>query len=128
MSFSWKDTVATISMVLVILLATLLFIGAFDGIEARWALGTFALFLIGGATGLMTGTARMMERTWSSLSLYLLSVGALVITFVNAFLNSGAWFAAMVVAYALIWIEFVGIDLVVHGPQDTTGLSAGGVR
>lgn len=111
MTFSWKDTTATVSMVIVVVFTLALMMGAFNTIDARWALGTFAVFLLGGVTGLITGTARMMQRVWSSLFLYVLSLSALAITIVNAFLNSEVWFVAMTAAYVLIWLEFVGIDL-----------------
>ena len=126
MSFSWKDTTATVSMVMVVGFTTALMLGAFNDIESRWALATFAVLLLGGVTGLITGTSRMMSKTWSTVSLYVLSIAVLVIAVVNAFLNSEAWFVAMAVAYVLIWLEFIGIDLFSPAADDTTSMSAGG--
>jgi hypothetical protein len=111
MSLTWKDTVATIAAIIVITFTVTLMMGAFDDIEARWALGTFAVFLVGGVAGLITGTAKMMRSAWSSIALYLLSIAAITITIVNAFLNSEVWFVAMAATITLLWLEFAGIDL-----------------
>ena len=125
MSFTWKDTVATISMIVAVTLAISLTAGAFESIESRWALATFALLVFGGITGLITGTVKMMERTWSIILLYVVTVAALTITVVNAFLNSQSWFMAMVIAYAVVWLEFLSVDLTTRTPR-TPGLPRGG--
>lgn len=125
MSFTWKDTVATISMIVAVTLAISLTAGAFESIESRWALATFALLVLGGITGLITGTVKMMERTWSIILLYVVTVAALTITVVNAFLNSQLWFMAMVIAYAVVWLEFLSVDLTTRTPR-TPGLPRGG--
>ena len=124
MTFSWRDTVALVSMLIVTVLALALMLGAFENIESRWALSTFAVLLLGGTTGLLTGTTTMMKRIWSSVSLYALTVAALVITIVNAYLNSEVWFIGMTVAYLLIGIEFLATDL--HGRAAKSGLSTRG--
>jgi hypothetical protein len=111
MSLSWKDTVATVSFVIVMSFSIALLLGAYDGIEGRWALATFGLFLMAGLTGLITGTVRMLQRTWSSIGLYALSISAIIIALVNAILNSQLWFIAMVATFTLLWLEYVGIDL-----------------
>ena len=125
MSFTWKDTVATISMIVAVTLAISLTAGAFESIESRWALATFALLVLGGITGLITGTVKMMEHTWSIILLYVVTVAALTITVVNAFLNSQSWFMAMVIAYAVVWLEFLSVDLTTRTPR-TPGLPRGG--
>lgn len=125
MSFTWKDTVATISMIVAVTLAISLTAGAFESIESRWALATFALLVLGGITGLITGTVKMMEHTWSIILLYVVTVAALTITVVNAFLNSQLWFMAMVIAYAVVWLEFLSVDLTTRTPR-TPGLPRGG--
>lgn len=126
MTFTKKDTVATINMLAVVALTIALLGGAFNDIESRWALGTFAIFLFGGVTGLITGTTKMMQNAWTSIALYLLSIAALTITVVNAMLNSEAWFVAMTVAYVLIWLEYVTVDLFSHPTNDSTNMSTGG--
>ena len=125
MSFTWKDSVATISMIVAVTLAISLTAGAFESIESRWALATFALLVLGGITGLITGTVKMMERTWSIILLYVVTVAALTITVVNAFLNSQLWFMALVIAYAVVWLEFLSVDLTTRTPR-TPGLPRGG--
>lgn len=125
MSFTWKDTVATISMIVAVTLAISLAAGVFESIESRWALATFALLVLGGITGLITGTVKMMEHTWSIILLYVVTVAALTITVVNAFLNSQLWFMAMVIAYAVVWLEFLSVDLTTRTPR-TPGLPRGG--
>ncbi len=126
MSFTWKDSAATISAVVVVGFTLALMLGAFENIEARWALGTFAVFLLAGLTGLITGTAKMMERPWSTLGLYILSLAALTITIVNAFLNSELWFVAMAIIVVLTWLEFITIDLFGRSSTGSTHLPAGG--
>ena len=126
MTFTKKDTVATISMLVVVALTIALLGGAFNDLESRWAFGTFTVFLFGGVTGLITGTTKMMQNAWTSIALYLLSIAALTITVVNAMLNSEAWFVAMTVAYVLIWLEYVAVDLFSHPTNDSTNMSTGG--
>ena len=126
MSFSWKDTTATISMLLVVGLTVALMMGAFNDIDSRWALGTFTVFLFGGLTGLIIGTAGMTRRVWSSLSLYVLSLTAVAITIANAFLNLEGLLVAMMAAYILLWVEFVGIDLFSPATEDKTSIHTGG--
>lgn len=111
MKFSWKDTAATTGVVVIIGLVIALMMGAFESIDGRWALGTFAVLLVGGLTGLITGTAGMMQKAWSSVALYILTASALVITLANAFLNSEAWLVAMGAVMILLWLEFVSTDL-----------------
>ena len=128
MSFTWKDTVATISVIIALAFTAALTLGLFDTIEGRWALGTFALFLLGGVSGLITGTAKMMQRPWSAIILYVLSAGALIITLANAFLNSEAWFVAMTSVIVLIWVELVGVDLLLLNKGSRPSIPQGGAH
>lgn len=126
MSLSWKDTVATTSMVIAVGFAAALMMGAFQDIEARWTLGTFAIFLFGGLTGLITGTIQMMQNIWSSLGLYILSISALTVTVINAFMNSEILFIAMAATIALTWLEFIAIDLFATNSKKTKHLTRRG--
>lgn len=125
MSLTWKDTVATVAAVIVVAFTVTLMLGAFEDIESRWALGTFAVFLVGGLTGLITGTTKMMRSAWSSIALYILSIAAVTIALVNAFLNSEAWFVAMAVTITLLWLEFVGIDLFSRNERPSAHIPGG---
>lgn len=111
MALTRKDTVATVSIVVAAGIVLALMMGAFESVESRWAIGTFALFILAGVTGAITGTARMMRGAWSAIALYLLTIAAVTITLVNAFINSEAWFVAMGITLALAWLEFVAVDL-----------------
>ena len=111
MALTRKDTVATVSIVVAAGIVLALMMGAFESVESRWAIGTFALFILAGVTGAITGTARMTRGAWSAIALYLLTIAAVTITLVNAFINSEAWFVAMGIMLALAWLEFVAVDL-----------------
>lgn len=110
MSLTWKDALASASLLLVVGFTGMLMTGAFDANQSRWAFGTLAIFVIGGLTGILTGASKMLERAWSASLLYILSAGATIITLANAFINSEAWFIAMAAIFVLMWLEFVLID------------------
>lgn len=127
MSFSWKDTIATISLVIAAGFSIALLLGAFEALEGRWALGTLGLLLVGVITGLVTGTAKMMMNMLSSTATYILAVGAVVITIVNAFINSEVWLIAMLATIVLLWLDFVTTDMLGEDTDSRTHISSGGL-
>jgi hypothetical protein len=127
MSFSWKDTIATISLVIAAGFSIALLLGAFEALEGRWALGTLGLLLVGVITGLVTGTAKMMKDMLSSAATYILAASAVVITIVNAFINSEVWLIAMLATIILLWLDFVTTDMLGKDTNGRTHISSGGL-
>lgn len=114
MSTVWKDVWATAGLIVVGVIMYTMMAGFAADFDARWAVASFAVFVVAGVTGLITGTAPLMKRTWSAVTLYALFTALLVITITNAFLNSEAWFVALGINVALLWVEYVGVSLFTH--------------
>jgi len=116
MSLTWKDAAVTVGAVLVALVAIGLVMGFGDTIDGRWMYGSALLFAITGFTALLTGTASLMERIWTSVTTYVLSLAVVTITAVNIFTNSETWFIILASAIGLLWLEFIGVHLFTNTP------------
>ena len=111
MSTGWKAVTASIGLIVVGAMTWAMMAGFAADYDSRWAVASLVVFVVAGITGLITGTQPLMKRAWSRVTLYILFAALLVITATNAFLNSEAWFVALGINVALIWLEFVGLDL-----------------
>ncbi len=111
MSLTWKDAAATIGVILSAGVVIALLSGVGESIDERWMYGSAILFAIAGITALLTGTASLMKRVWTSITTYTLASVVVLITAVNIFLNSQAWFIVLAVAIGLMWVEFVVVHL-----------------
>lgn len=116
MSLTWKDAAATVGVVLAAGVVISLLSGMGEAVTERWMYGSVLLFVIASFTALLTGTAYLMERAWTSAVTYALAVAVVLITIVNLFLNSQAWFIALAVAIGLMWLEFILVHLFSQEP------------
>lgn len=127
MSLTWKDGIATIGFLFVAAITIAIMAGFGGSIDARWAYGSALLFIVLAFTAMLTGTASLMQRSWTSTSTYILAGLAVILTALNIFLNSEIWFAMLAVVITLLWAEFVSVDWFSSRPPThhtpTTGAS-----
>lgn len=116
MSLTWKDAVATLGAVLVTGVVIALLSGVGGLIDERWIYASVIIFAIAGFTALITGTAYLMNRAWTSVTTYALAAVVVFITAANIFLNSQEWFIALAVVIGLMWLEFVLVHLFSAAP------------
>lgn len=107
MKTSVETSITTAGTLLVVLLGIALLGGMFENTDGRWALGTFAIFVIVGMVGFLTGSKSLMKRTSSRLGLYAVATGIFVSTFVNAFIDSRFLFVAAASLSILLWLDYM---------------------